>query len=99
MRSMKWVVVGLVAVNAIMGGALLLRHGGLGKLGVEQPAYAQLGNRPSLLIVPGSYKTLGVLYVLDTTKGDLAMLQPDPIGKQVVVVATLNIAKDLAGGK
>jgi hypothetical protein len=83
MKPTRWAVItGLVALN------LLLAAGLFSKFGLpEQQAQAQLGrNRPQLLTVPGVLNQSPVLYVLDSSSGDLVMLSPNLNQKQVNVI-------------
>ncbi len=90
MKTTKWLVAGLIALNAILGLAVYQRFG------VENKAFAQAGARKDILSVSGYVNGQSYLYMWDTNGGMMVVVKPDPVNKKFEAIAKKDIASDLA---
>jgi len=90
MISTKMVVAGLVAVNVLLGAALVARFGI-----AERPAYAQLGGGAPYHAVGGVIRNMTTIFVFDPATGTIAVVQCDPAKNNYVVLDRLPVVKDM----
>jgi hypothetical protein len=93
MTMTKPLLIGLVAVNVLLGAALGLR---LAPAVLDRPAAAQLGGGGALQVVGGQVRGDHIIFVLNQTTGELTPYQINASqGKHVALDRASNVAKDL----
>lgn len=93
MRTRPWLMVGLVAVNLVLAGGMVLKF--TGKTGsLESAAYAQSRNRPNYIVASGHTNGQPIQYVLDTNSGNLHAYSIDSGKKDIFPVASVNVEND-----
>lgn len=86
----RWIVGGLVVLNLLLGGAVWLRLGG------ERKAEAQIGGGGgNVAVISGYSGGQSIVYMLETTSGELIAVKADPVNRQVALMSRRNVGADL----
>ncbi len=86
----RWIVIGLVVLNVLLGIGVYSRIGG------EKTAYAQIGGAKSYIAVAGYSAGDTVLYVLEPGTGRLVAIRTSTIDRKITLAAGRNVTADLA---
>lgn len=89
MLSVRQVIAGLLAVNAVLAVGVALR------VAPSNKAYGQIAPKGELVTVAATMRGLGTVCQLNTATGVLTVYTPDAIGKRIVVTARTNVNGDL----
>lgn len=92
MISTKTVVAGLVAVNVVLGAALLARFAF-----PEQKAYAQLGGGQPVHAVAGVVRNMPTFFIFDPATGNVGVVQADTARNAYSALDRIPVVKDLQG--
>lgn len=93
MRTRPWMMVGLVTVNLVLAGGMVLKFGGPSST-LESAAYAQSRNRANYIVASGHTNGQPIQYVLDTNSGNLRAYSIDSGKKDIFSVASVNVEND-----
>jgi len=87
----RWIVAGLVVLNAILGISVYMHLGG------DKTAFGQIGGSARDYVTVAGYSGGDtIIYVLEPSTGRLAALKNGLLEKRVTVVAARNITQDFA---
>jgi hypothetical protein len=90
MISTKMVVAGLVAVNVLLGAALVARFGI-----PEQKAYGQLGGGQPVHAVGGVVRNMPTFFIFDPASGNIIVVQADTAKNGYIPLDRIPVVKDL----
>ena len=86
----RWIVAGLIVLNAVLGIAVYMHLGG------ERSAYAQIGGvGRDFVSVAGYINNDSVVYVPEPNTGRLVAISANMANRRIGVIARRNITEDL----
>ena len=91
MRTRNWLMVGLVTVNVVLAGVMVVKLSGHSW---DTPAYAQARSRANYLAASGHSNGQLVHFVLDVNSGNLHAYSIDTNKKDIIPVASVNVEAD-----